>query len=80
MAKLLFLGRLEDVAGEPELHVPLTEPTMLADVLIMLPTFLAEAVTGPKVKLARNGALVQADGLVLQPDDELAFLPPVSGG
>jgi molybdopterin synthase sulfur carrier subunit len=80
MARLVFLGRLEDIAGDAQLEIPLTEPTALADVLVMVPPFLAEALAGPKIKLALNGALVPAAGLVLGPDDELAFLPPVSGG
>ena len=80
MTKLVFLGRLEDIAGTPELLLPLTEPTTLADVLAMVPEFVAEALAGPRIKLALNGALVPADGLVVNPADELAFLPPVSGG
>lgn len=80
MARLLFLGRLEDIAGTPDLTVPLQEPTTLADVLLMLPPALGEALAGPKVKLALNGTLVPAAGLMLADGDELAFLPPVSGG
>lgn len=80
MAKLLFLGRLEDVAGAPDLVMPLQEPTTLADVLLMLPPILADALAGPRVRMARNGALVEAAGLVVDETDELAFLPPVSGG
>lgn len=78
--KMLFLGRLEDVAGAPHLIVPLQEPTTLADVLLMLPPILGDALGGPKVKLALNGNLVAAAGLTLSDADELAFLPPVSGG
>lgn len=80
MAKLLFLGRLEDVAGASDLTVPLQEPTTLADILLMLPPTLGDALGGPKVKLALNGTLVPAAGLMLVDADELAFLPPVSGG
>ena len=80
MARLVFLGRLQDVAGVPDLAVPLQEPTSLADVLTMLPPALSEALAGPKVRLARNGELVRPEGLIVLADDELAFLPPVSGG
>jgi molybdopterin synthase sulfur carrier subunit len=53
----------------------------LADVVAGLPVGLAAALLGPKVKLALNGALVaEPAGLVLAQGDELAFLPPVSGG
>ncbi len=80
MTRLVFLGRLEDVAGTPHLLVPLTEATPLAGVLALLPPFVAEALSGPRIKLALNGALVPADGLMVNAGDELAFLPPVSGG
>ncbi len=80
MARLVFLGRLEDIAGVPDLTVPLHAPTALADVLTTLPPALSEALAGPKVRLARNGELVAANGLMVNEADELAFLPPVSGG
>ncbi len=80
MAKLLFLGQLEDIAGAPDLTVPLQGPTTLADILLMLPPILGDALSGPKVKLALNGTLVTSADLILIDADELAFLPPVSGG
>ena len=80
MAKLVFLGRLEDVAGVPHMDCPLAEPTALADLLLMLPPQLAEALQGPRVRIARNGVVTEAAGLVVEDGDELAFLPPVSGG
>jgi len=80
MAKLLFLGRLEDVAGVPDLTIRLEGPTGLAAILQMLPPALAEAVSGPRIRLARNGALAEPAGLIVADADELAFLPPVSGG
>jgi len=80
MARLVFLGRLEDLAGTAGLVCPLPGPTALADLLAGLPTALAEALRGPRVRLALNGMVVEAQGLVLADGDELAFLPPVSGG
>jgi len=80
MVRLVFLGRLENVAGVAHMNCPLAEPTTLADLLGMLPTALAEALQGPKVRVARNGTVAGAEGLVVQDGDELAFLPPVSGG
>jgi len=80
MATLIFLGRLEDIAGAPERAIALAEPKPLADVLARLPAELAEALAAPHIRLALNGALVGAGGLVLADSDELAFLPPVSGG
>ena len=77
MARLVFLGRLADVAGGAEREVA---PGALADVLAALPPALAGALADPRLKCALNGALVGREGLVLAPGDELAFLPPVSGG
>ena len=77
--KLVFLGRLEDVAGAGEREVALSGP--LEALLDLLEPELAEALRGPKIKLAINGALVAGRaGLTLKDGDEIAFLPPVSGG
>jgi molybdopterin synthase sulfur carrier subunit len=76
--KLVFLGRLADVAGGAEREVAAGP---LAAVLSALEPGLAAALREPRIRLARNGTLVgDAAGLVLLDGDELAFLPPVSGG
>jgi len=80
LARLLFLGRLEDIAGAAELHLPLSVPTPLADVIARLPDDLAAAVGGPRVRLAVNGVLCADRHRIVAVADELAFLPPVSGG
>lgn len=74
----MFLGRLEDAAGAPELAVA---GGTLAEVLARLESALAAALSSERIKLALNGTIA-ADraGLVLADGDELAFLPPVSGG
>lgn len=78
MARLVFLGRLEDIAGEPEREVA---GGPLAVVLGTLDGDLAAALGGDRIRLALNGTLIADRGaLVLGDDDELAFLPPVSGG
>lgn len=77
-AKLVFLGRLADLAGMAERAVA-TGPleTILAD----LPPELAVALLGERIRLALNGELlVSHGGIGLRDGDELAFLPPVSGG
>ncbi|MGZ3196541.1 MAG: MoaD/ThiS family protein [Croceibacterium sp.] len=77
--RLVFLGKLADLAGAPERAVegPL-DWTALVD---ELKDDLGEWLSGDKVKLAVNGALLP-DKTALQANDgdEVALLPPVSGG
>ncbi|NJO34279.1 MAG: MoaD/ThiS family protein [Rhodospirillales bacterium] len=80
MARLVFLGRLEEVAGAVELKFPLTGLTPLDNVLQMLPSRLAEALGGPKVRIAVNGSIVEKERLLVADGDEVSFLPSVSGG
>ncbi|WP_374527723.1 MoaD/ThiS family protein [Novosphingobium sp.] len=77
MAKLVFLGRLADIAGRSELDVA---PGSLEAVLAALDPALALALLDERVRMALNGELIGERGLVLAAGDELAFLPPVSGG
>jgi len=77
--KLLFLGRLEDLAGGGERSVPLAES--IDAVLAGLDARLAEALRAPRVKVAVNGVLLRdRQAQALGDGDEIAFLPPVSGG
>lgn len=76
-ARLVFLGRLEDLAGSGERTV-VAGP--LGTVLAALEPELAAALQGDRVRMALNGDLVTDPGaIVLSEGDELAFLP-VSGG
>lgn len=78
MAKLIFLGRLEDAVGAPEIAVP---PGPVELVLARLDPAVAVQLLGEKVRMALNGRLLtDVGGIVLAEGDELAFLPPVSGG
>ena len=77
-AQLVFLGRLEDLAGAAERAVPAGP---LEHVLAGLPRDLAVALLDPGVRIALNGRLLtESGGITLGEGDELAFLPPVSGG
>lgn len=77
--KLVFLGRLEDAAGAGERQVP--HGASLAHVLAALEPELAEALRAPRIRIAVNGILAgDPAAVVLAEGDELAFLPPVSGG
>ncbi|OYX63209.1 MAG: thiamine biosynthesis protein ThiS [Novosphingobium sp. 32-60-15] len=78
MARLIFLGRLEDIAGTGEMSVA-SGP--VEHILAALDPALAVQLLGEKVRMALNGRLLtDMGGIVLGEDDELAFLPPVSGG
>lgn len=76
---LVFLGKLADLAGAPERDV--AAPLDWQGLLEALPGPLGEATKGDKVKLALNGAvLTDKTALAASDGDELALLPPVSGG
>ena len=77
--KLVFLGKLADLAGAPEKDVP--GPLDWRGLLDALPGPLGEAVQGEKVKLAVGGTLLaDKTALAANDGDEVALLPPVSGG
>ena len=77
--KLVFLGKLADLAGTSEKEV--AAPLDWRGLIAALPGPLGEAAKGDKVKLALNG-IVLADKTALSAGDgdEVALLPPVSGG
>ena len=77
-ARLVFLGRLEDEAGGAERAVAAGPFTAI---IAGLEPALVAALSEPFIRMAVNGVLVADPGAVVLADgDELAFLPPVSGG
>lgn len=77
-ARLVFLGRLAGIAGTAEL---LVEAGPIAAVIAALDPALATAVQEPRIRIARNGELIaDRSSIVVAEGDEIAFLPPVSGG
>lgn len=77
--KLVFLGKLADLAAASEKDV--AGPLDWAGLLDALPGPLGEAAKGDKVRVAIDG-VVLADKTALAAADgqEIALLPPVSGG
>lgn len=66
------------MAGVPEMEV---SEGPLAEIIAGLGRDLALALTGERIRIAHNGTLVsESGGITLRPGDEVAFLPPVSGG
>jgi molybdopterin synthase sulfur carrier subunit len=77
--RLVFLGKLADLAGGPEreLAAPLDWPALVA----ALDGDLGDWLAGDKVRLAVNGTVLSDKAALQAVDgDEIALLPPVSGG
>jgi molybdopterin synthase sulfur carrier subunit len=81
MAKVVLLGRLRDIAGWRERSIE-PGPATLSDLRALLSredAALGEALAGRGVQAAVNKTLTRGDP-ALDPGDEIAFLPPMSGG
>ena len=77
--KIVFLGKLADLANSSEMQAD--GPLDWGSLLGRLHGALGEAVAGERVKVALNGAvLADKSALVATDGDEIALLPPVSGG
>ena len=79
--KVLLLGRLRDVAGWREREIA-PAPANLQALIAHLggeDSGLGEALRAPSIKAAVNRALARGNP-DLQPSDEVAFMPPMSGG
>ena len=77
--RLVFLGKLADLAGAPEREVE--APLVWGALVEALEGELGDALESNKVKLAVNGAvLADRTALFAGDGDEVALLPPVSGG
>lgn len=83
MAKIVLFGKLADLAGKREfslsLPVGVRRLPALAAYLAVDNVPLAAALAAPSLRFVVNGA-VCGDDVVITDSDEIAFLPPVSGG
>ena len=79
MIRLIALGRLSDLCGS-DLTLAAEAPIGWDALVRALPEQLAAALADDRVRVARNGVLIARDALVAAPGDEIALLPPVSGG
>jgi molybdopterin synthase sulfur carrier subunit len=79
--KVVLLGRLRDVAGWRERAIAPLPATLsaLRERLSLEDAALGEALAGRGVQAAVNKALTRGD-IALHAGDEIAFLPPMSGG
>jgi molybdopterin converting factor subunit 1 len=78
--KVQFFSQLKEIAGRSELELGLSEGTTVAELL-------AEMYRRYPALQDWNGSLLIAVGVefvardyVLQPNDEIAIMPPVQGG
>ena len=77
--RLVFLGKLADLAGAPEREIE--APLDWGSLVEALEGNLGDALESEKIKLAVNGAvLADKRTLMAEDGDEVALLPPVSGG
>lgn len=77
--RLVFLGKLADLAGTGERAIE--GPIDWHGLVDHLDGRLADAVMGEGVKVAVNGAVLpDKQALAAASGDEIALLPPVSGG
>jgi len=78
--RVLFFAQAREAAGWSEGMLALDEPISQAQFWAMMtPPSPALAALQISSRLARNGAYM-LPGEMIQPDDEIAVIPPVSGG
>jgi sulfur-carrier protein len=80
--RVLFLGRLREAAGAPEREIDegQTVSSWLSSLTVPDPD-LAAALAATTVRRALNlSILSQNEDPILKNGDELAFMPPLSGG
>ncbi len=83
MAQLLFFGKLGDLAGGRAREMSLPEPkTTVAQVINKIDKddpILGDALRDASVRVVINEEFSTANTIISE-NDEIAFLPPVSGG
>jgi molybdopterin synthase sulfur carrier subunit len=82
--QLLFMGRLQPLAGAATRELALSGSTRLSQLVAQLAAAdndLGTALGEPSIRVAINAVIVprNEDPAVL-PGDEVAFMPPFSGG
>ena len=79
MAKVLMFGALQQAAGWRERMIEVDSLDALRERLAAEDAELAARLAGPGVFAILNQEMVRGDHR-LSPADEVAFVPPVSGG
>jgi molybdopterin synthase sulfur carrier subunit len=77
--RVVFLGPLRDLAGAE--HLELSAPLDWATLLEAMPAAVSEQLRTGRVRVACAGHVVaDKTALLAQDGEEVALLPPVSGG
>lgn len=79
MARVLMLGRLADAAGWREKSVRADTLTSLVAMLVADDPHLATALDARSAQVIVNDVLTRGD-VAIGTQDEVAFMPPMSGG
>jgi molybdopterin converting factor small subunit len=78
--RVLLFAHLKELTGQEQLDLPMTEPLTVEGFWVcLLEHCPALASQRPHLRLARNWEYAQP-GDRFEPTDELALIPPVSGG
>lgn len=77
MNKILFFAHLKDAIGEESIRVDVSGKTV-----VEVKDFLAKEYQLQKLETAMTAVNEEfaSDADIIQPGDEIAFIPPVSGG
>jgi molybdopterin synthase sulfur carrier subunit len=82
--KLVFLGRFREIAGAhmSDMAIPCDVKTLsgLREFLARAHPVLSEALAAARTQVAVNQVIVRDPAHPLHDSDEIAFLPPMSGG
>lgn len=78
-ASVLLFGITRDHVGQSAIRVPLPEGASVADLVQVLRTQYPPLQQLRSLLVAVNGAYAD-DSQYLNPNDEIALIPPVSGG
>ena len=78
--KVLFFGRLKDVVGQSEESLDFTAASTIEQLFALYSERIPQLAKYRSSVLASRNQEVAAWDAVLHSGDEVAFLPPVSGG
>jgi molybdopterin converting factor subunit 1 len=76
---ILLFGITKDLVGKQKFHLQLPEAITIADFKKLLNKKYPELVELDSLAIAVNSEYA-TDEIVLKPNDEIALIPPVSGG